>query len=232
MPDSDSLRPRLYAALGNQYVKVVVETGDFYCPTCRKKRTFQHELDRGWFVLFGFPIFSLADKNAHLKCDECGGHFELSLRDFHQKNDIEQVESSYANAFLQALVLLGSLKRSPMVIPLICDVYQRTFRRSHPIDQRLVEDKLITTIKTTGDVADCFDAIPMSIVRSRKEEILNALVTVAFANGQVGYEENELLMDFTELLGLPSERITEIFDQLTGASKKCIKKGCGAGHCK
>ncbi len=232
MHDSDSLRPRLHAGIGNQYLKIVVESGEFYCPICRKKRTFQHELDRGWFVLFGFPVFSLADKDAHLTCDECGGRFELSLRDFHQKNDIEQVESAYANAFLQALVLLGALKRSPNVIPLICDVYQRTFEQNHQIDQRMVEEKLVITTKKTGAATDCFDAIPISIVRSRREEILKALVMVAFASGQVGYEENELLLDFTELLGLPSERITEIFDQLTGASKKCIKKGCGTGHCK
>lgn len=57
----------------------VLDTGDFYCPTCETQRRYEHQLVRNYFTAYFVPVFPLGSGDERISCLHCQRHYTLDV---------------------------------------------------------------------------------------------------------------------------------------------------------
>jgi hypothetical protein len=56
-----------------------LSTGQFYCPQCRTRRTYELRLARDYFTLYFIPIFPIHKRGEIVTCTTCGTNFQKEV---------------------------------------------------------------------------------------------------------------------------------------------------------
>jgi hypothetical protein len=59
----------------------VIGTSDFFCPRCRTDVSGAHVRVSRYFTLYFIPLFPTSTLGEYLRCDECEGEFNMSVRE-------------------------------------------------------------------------------------------------------------------------------------------------------
>jgi hypothetical protein len=57
----------------------IVGEGEFFCPSCRGKRRYQHKEGRPYFALYFIPIFPVGEGRSYVECQTCGTAFDPAV---------------------------------------------------------------------------------------------------------------------------------------------------------
>ncbi len=56
-----------------------LSTGQFYCPQCRTRRTYELRLARDYFTLYFIPIFPIKTHGEVVTCQTCATNFQKEV---------------------------------------------------------------------------------------------------------------------------------------------------------
>src|SRR5262245_23018400 len=111
---------------GSSISNKVIATGQFYCPDCRKHRTYSLRQDQTWGTIYWVPIVSLEKSDPYVECTWCGKTYpEAALRqdaaDAQQQFDAQRaLEADLARMLCEVMALMAGEKHS--VSPQLCSL--------------------------------------------------------------------------------------------------------------
>ena len=56
-----------------------IDTGEFYCPQCRARRSYVHKQARPYFALYFVPVFPVGQGHELIECGTCGTQFAMDV---------------------------------------------------------------------------------------------------------------------------------------------------------
>ena len=56
-----------------------IDTGEFYCPQCRARRSYVHKQARPYFALYFVPVFPVGQGHDLIECGTCGTQFTMDV---------------------------------------------------------------------------------------------------------------------------------------------------------
>ena len=69
----------MFFIFGSRNREKRLQVGQFYCPTCRQQRFYQHLRVSRYFTLYFIPIFPMNTLGEYLRCESCAGRFNPSV---------------------------------------------------------------------------------------------------------------------------------------------------------
>ena len=66
----------MFIIFGNRVRHTTLSTGEFYCPQCKTRRSYELRRARNYFALYFIPLFPLNTIGDYVRCATCGTNFQ------------------------------------------------------------------------------------------------------------------------------------------------------------
>jgi uncharacterized Zn finger protein (UPF0148 family) len=133
-----------------------LSSGQFYCPQCRTRRTYELRLARDYFTLYFIPIFPVHSRGQVVTCTTCGTNFtkEALATPEPVNNPLERMARE-ARADLDRGTPIEFARQKLINIGLARELVDRTIEQAAGSDRRVCPDDALTYRSTVERCARC-----------------------------------------------------------------------------
>lgn len=189
------------------------EAGDFYCPQCGQRQTYDEYKVRRWFTLYFVPLIPLNIAARYLECRSCLGTFKTDVRDHgpeHYAAETQKFEAEFQRAMkgTMILMLLADGRIEPQELQTIQSIYGQLTNHELPAD--VLADDINQLQASAPRIKDYLADIGTRLNDGGKAMVYKAAALVAMADGEVAKEEEALLRSTQKALGLTGTQAKNI----------------------
>jgi len=187
--------------------------GEFHCPSCRE-RNYQWRRVRRFFTLYFIPVIPLDLLGEYIECDTCQDTFKLGVLEYDPRGEQQAFEAEYQRAIKRVMILMviadGVVDDEELQV--VVDTYKELAGIQLSFQQVAADARLAKG----DDVQVYVRAVAGSLNDAGKEKVLDAAWRVANADGDFAQEEQDLLLDLGEGLGMTRAHVRGVLAELAG----------------
>ena len=198
---------------GTRAVKNLKGQGTFFCPVCQSGTRYKHYNLKKCAHVYFLPVADLSSGGVnYIKCSRCQQKFTEDCLERSLENE-QNLQTAMNLAMLKGMIRImaadGKMEKDEFES--ICTIYQkRTGNESavavlHVLVQMQNMDK-------NGMKEDFRFLVPF-LQEHDKEQVLEAMVAVSLADGELDRSEATLLQEVGSVLGVPLQRTKAILKE-------------------
>jgi tellurite resistance protein len=202
---------------GTRGVTTTEARGEFHCPSCERKRPYEHKRVRRFFTLYFIPIIPLDTLGEYVECQRCRDTFAPAVLSFDPEAEERKVEAEFRAAVKRVMVMMmladGEIAGDEVeTIRTIYGKIAKTEISKDDVDRevaaarddaRSLKQYVASTIGTLNDAG--------------KEVVVKAAFFVAAADGKITDEETTLLAELAGALEMSPSHFKGVVDELLAA---------------
>lgn len=191
--------------------------GVFHCPQCGPDTPYGHKRVRRFFTLYFIPLIPLDAVGEYLRCDRCGGEFNMEALNFDPSAQSQALEEIFNLATRHTLIatMLCNGQSHENQIGVALGAYHELTGATFPEEQLRRE---IQELQAEGaQIQDLLEHVASAVNDSGKEALLRAVYQVAVADGEFDQHEQGLLMQIGQALGMSNAHMMGVLAEFTGA---------------
>ena len=205
---------------GTKGRNIKMDSGEFYCPNCNKKMTYDKNCVQDWFTLYWIPIFPVGSKgNEHIECETCSNTYHLDVIDYQPTGlSDEEMSSEYEKALQNVLCLmvLADDKVEDEEIKTVSSIYNKLTNNKRLSKAKI--DKITQQLKDDDlSVGKYLKKIKPYLNAEHRELIIKAMYHVAASDGHLDDKEGKLLMDTAKVMEMTAAHVKARAEAREGA---------------
>ena len=205
---------------GTKGRSIKMDSGEFHCPNCNTKRTYNKKYVQDWFTLYFIPTFPVGGKNnEHIECEECSNIYHLDVIDYKPGLNEKEMTSEYENALqnVLCLMIIADDKIEDKEVKTVSNIFNKLTNNKKLSKVKI--DKIITKLKKDKLTVDEYlkDIRPY-LNTEHRELIVKAMYYVAGSDGHLDDRESELLMSTAKVLEMTPAHIKGVLSELDKSS--------------
>jgi tellurite resistance protein len=209
----------LLIIFGTRGVTSSVATGDFWCPSCRTKRRFDHKRVRRFFTLYFIPIVPLDVLGEYVECDHCRDTFTPEVLAVDPESNKKEFVAEFAHAVKRVMVLmmLADGRIDDEELETIRQVYEKVAKK--PIDRTEIDAEIRLAKADSRGLRQYLASIVGRLNDPGKELVVKSAFFVAAADGRFTDEETALLAELAGALEMSPTHFKGVVDDLMAMTK-------------
>ena len=187
--------------------------GVFHCPQCRLDRPYIHkELVRKGHVFF-VPVVELGSVAEFVECQHCGSQFTMEVLNLPTQASMEQRLGITVRSAIAGMIRADSLET-------VAEKQAGRYVLQGLIGEAISDSEQRADLDTSDPRAalSALSDLAPNLTEQGKVQILEACVVVAASDGQIGDAEIEVLTEFADALGVPTQYLPGIVASAIGDS--------------
>jgi len=215
----------LLIIFGTRGVTYSAGQGEFWCPSCREKRRYDHKRVRRFFTLYFIPIIPLDMLGEYVECDHCRDTFTPEVLTIDPDKDKKEFVAEFARAVKRVMILmmLADGRIDDEEIETIHQVYEKVAKKK--IDRAEIDQEVEEAKKDGRGIRQYLASIVGRLNDPGKELVVKSAFFVAAADGKFTDEETALLAELAGALEMSPAHFKGVVDDLMAMTKK---EGAGA----
>ena len=202
---------------GTRGIESTLSTGRFFCPTCATEKSYSKKRVRRFFTLYFIPLIPLDTVGTYIECRVCTGTYQLDVLNYDPRADQEEAEAEFRKVMRRVMVDImmadGVLDQDELKT--LAEIYQKVGGK--PFSKQRLKKELdrLEREGTEGTIDFLFEA-KNTLNRDGKGLVIRAALAVAAADGEFQEEEQILIGEYAEALGVGPKQykalIGEVFE--------------------
>ena len=202
---------------GTKGRSIKMDSGEFNCPNCNKKMTYDKKCVQDWFTLYWIPIFPVGSKgNEHIECETCSNTYHLDVIDYQPTGlSDEEMSSEYEKALqnVLCLMMLVDNKVEDEEIKTVSSIYNKLTNNKKISKVKI--DKITQQLKDEDlSVGKYLKKIKPYLNAEHRELIIKAMYHVAASDGHLDDKEGALLMDTAKVMEMTAAHVKGVLAEL------------------
>ena len=202
---------------GTKGRSIKMDSGEFNCPNCNKKMTYDKKCVQDWFTLYWIPIFPVGSKgNEHIECETCSNTYHLDVIDYQPTGlSDEEMSSEYEKALqnVLCLMMLADNKVEDEEVKTVSDIFNK-LTNNKKLSKAKIDKTIIKLKKDDLTVDEYLKDIRPYLNAEHRELIIKAIYLVAGSDGHLDDRESELLMYTAQVLEMTPAHIKGVLSEL------------------
>ncbi len=133
-----------------------LSTGQFYCPQCRTRRTYELRQARDYFTLYFIPIFPIHTRGEVVTCQTCGTNFQKDVLAMAEPaNTPLDRMTREARADMDGGTPIEFVRQKLINTGLARDLVEQTIAQAAGSDRRVCPNDALTYRSTVERCAQC-----------------------------------------------------------------------------
>lgn len=194
--------------------------GDFHCPGCGwTRQPYEHKTVRRFFTLYFIPVIPLDKLGEYVKCQTCGGTYQVSVLDFDPKAETERMRAEFAKHVRCLTVMSALIEGDPNRNRL--DALRRVNEdvAGSPMSPADVERELALARRGNFDLGSYAKQHLDNMSELGKETVVRAVLAVAMADGGLSAREETEIGDLVRALGMTSAHYRGVLAEVQDESE-------------
>lgn len=181
--------------------------GEFHCPVCHGPCGYEQKQVRKFFTLYFLPVVPLNPVGEYVECQECRGTFPSEVLDLSPEAAVEEFEAVFERAVLRLLVemALADQYMTPREFEGVGRLYRQLTGRG--IEEETVAREVERAQVDDRDVHEFLRDVAYQLNDEGKEQVLEAALAVAAADGRLRDEEKQMVESFGEALEMTPNHV-------------------------
>ncbi len=180
-----------------------ISQGDFFCPDCNSRRSYEMMEVKKWFTLYWIPVFPMEALGQYIECMGCKSTYNEQVLQYDPEAADARIEAAFVIATKRVMfkMALADGEIDDAEIAEITSAFSNITGRE--IEAEDIAAELEAARADTSTVRDYLEDVAPHLNDSGKEIVLRAAIAVAKADGHVDPEEVSLLADLGSALDMP-----------------------------
>jgi tellurite resistance protein len=199
---------------GTRGITTTPERGNFHCPRCQTTRPYNLKRVRRFFTLYFIPVIPLDKLGEYVECPTCQGTYSPEILTYDPAESNKQLEALFFVAVKH--VMIGMLLADGEIDDSEVMVLQEQYAQI--TGSQITEDDLreeIAVVRAEGrSPVELVQRLAPQLNDNGKEIVLRAAYAIANADGTVGADEQILLEQIGNGLGLTRAHLSGILQEL------------------
>ena len=189
---------------GWRTLKGTAATGDFHCPNCSSRQSYNHEKLRRWFTLYFIPAIPLGSVDEQITCKTCRKSWQMSVLandpDKQRAALLDRIAKDWLSAMAAVAVSRGG--PTPEVADIIvADIASATGFQINPARVREAAAGLVAPVPDTTVVAR-LGSLAADLSSTGHERLLNSALVVMRKLTNCGPDEIATIRAIATSLGV------------------------------
>lgn len=186
---------------GETAVRHTKEKGIFYCPECEETQCYKKKELWKYYHLYFIPLIPGEIMVTYVKCKKCKSRFEMAVLETQATGVIRCLQTLWQKAMLRVMirVMMADGRVVEGEITMIRKIYSAVPEKSITKSFIMAEVEKMQA-ETESDVTTDLEPIKELLGEAAKAKILQAMMLVSAADGEVDPEEKKLVEQVAELL--------------------------------
>lgn len=209
----------LLIIFGTRGVTYSAGAGDFWCPSCRDNRRYDHKRVRRFFTLYFIPIIPLDILGEYVECDHCKDTFTPEVLTIDPDKDKNEFVAEFARAVKRVMILmmLADGRIDDEEIETIHQVYEKVAKKK--IDRAEIDREVEDAKKDGRGIRQYLASIVGRLNDPGKELVVKSAFFVAAADGKFTDEETALLAELAGALEMSPAHFKGVVDDLMAMTR-------------
>lgn len=210
----------LLIIFGTRGVTSSAGAGEFWCPSCRTKRGYDHKRVRRFFTLYFIPLIPLDVLGEYVECTTCRDTFDPAVLTLDPQKAASDFTAEFARAVKRVMVLmmLADGKIDEEEIETIKQVYERVAKKE--IDKAEIEREVADARADGRGIRPYLSSIVGRLNDPGKELVVKTAFFVAAADGKFTDEETALLAELAGALEMSPSHFKGVVDDLLAIAQR------------
>ena len=204
---------------GTRGITTSPQRGNFYCPSCGPDSPFKWKRIRRFFTLYFIPVIPLAKLGEYIECQLCQGTYDTNVLQFDPQQMAMEIEARYQTVMRHVMISMlladGSVDDSE-VRELISLFAEMTGRQ---LEDATVRQEIAQIQAQGGSVIPSLKEVGEMLNEYGKEKAIEGAYRIAAADGSVAPEEQQMLGQIGEALGLSASHFKGIMVTLLSGER-------------
>ncbi len=190
-----------------------IANGDFHCPDCRTRRSYDHKEVKRWFTLYFIPVFPTSTLGDYIECGSCRSTFNSRVLEFNPEAAREKFEAAFSIAAKRVMfkMALADGEIDEAEVRQIAQAFRNITKRE--IEEGDIAAELEAARGDTSSVTSYLREVAPTLNDTGKELVLRSAIAVVKADGQVTAEEVTEVEELIKALDLPKAYATGILHE-------------------
>ena len=199
---------------GTHAVPSTFSTGEFFCPHCEKRTSYEHKMLRKYFHVWYIPLIPLEFVGGYIECKKCGNTFSLEVISYNPKEETERFYADFKRILRRVMVymILAEGNATNTEMQTIRSLYSGATGEEISKSDVELEVKQMRTSRSDVEI-DLLD-FERALSPIGKELLVKAAFHVAVADGPLVEREVALLNTIGDALGIPSNEMRNLLQRL------------------
>lgn len=199
---------------GTRGITTTPERGTFFCPRCNSNQNYNLKRVRRFFTLYFIPVIPLDKLGEYVECPRCQGTYDPEILSYDPQAANLQLEALFFVAVKHVMIgmLLADGEIDDAEVAMLQSQYEQL------TGTQITEDDLREEIA----VISAGGASPVELVQrlapqlndSGKETVIRAAHAIASADGSFDSDEQVLLAQIGQAMGLTRAHLAGIMQEL------------------
>jgi uncharacterized tellurite resistance protein B-like protein len=203
---------------GSRGVTSSVRQGTFHCPQCRSRQPYELKKVQKYFSLYFIPLAPVKDLAEYVECQTCKQTFKTEVLQFDPEARDKAFLAAVTHAFRRVAVLTMLADGEPQSAECeaLRQVYREHFKRE--LDPSAFDDEVARARADQRTLAEHLSMIAGQLNVQGKELLIRAALQVAVSDAPLGAEEQALIAEAGQALGLSTAHVRGLILEAGGTS--------------
>lgn len=205
----------LFVIFGTTTKPATTDTGQFFCPQCQSRRSYERKTVKRYGTLYFIPLLPLGEKGEYVECSECQGTFVTRVLEQDPNTASRDFEAQFHKGIRAVMVQMmmadGAIDDSEI------ETARQIYRRATGTE--LSESTLRSEAKSLGwrsesKLLESLSSLSGALNAHGKEMIVKVALWIAAADGRFEDEEQSLLFRIGEAMDMSSAHVKGVVAEM------------------
>jgi tellurite resistance protein len=203
---------------GTKGVEKVIKGGRFHCPSCGPDQAYSLKEVRRYFTLYFIPLIPLDSLGKFVECTRgCRQTFQLEVLSYDPAADQEELEAEFRTVMRRVMIdmMMADGEMGQDELKTVAKIYEDVGGK--PLSKRRLKAELARLEEEGHEgTVDYLREAQGFLNDEGRLMVLRAALAVAAADGEFQQEEQDLMAEYADAVGLSGKQykalIQEVFD--------------------